>query len=122
MLVEDPDSIADEFIEIAFIVAEWFCILYGLRKDDKLNLQASNFAKDILKQIIEVTDRRIQRRLVDCWSMLIDHFLNLAEEYDQEGNTSLRKKFSVRRSRTKELKKIFKELQQEAQKEESNSK
>lgn len=116
----NSDLIPHDFFVTGFVISEWFSILYGLKKDGEVKPQASELARDILKQIIEVTDRGTQRRLTQCWSELTDKCLDIAERYDQEENIQMRKQFSVRRIRIRELKKLFKQLQQEVQREEAN--
>jgi hypothetical protein len=117
LLGEDSseDEVSDFDLAIGFIVLEWFAILYGLRKDEEPTPQTKEFASDLLKQIIAVTERSEQRQLLEWWTVLIEIFLDEAEEYDQQGNSSLRKQFIVRRNRAKELKQLFKQLQQEGQ-------
>jgi hypothetical protein len=117
LLGEDSseDEVSDFDLAIGFIVLEWFAILYGLRKDEEPTPQTKEFASDLLKQIIAVTERSEQRQLLEWWTVLIEIFLDEAEKYDQQGNSSLRKQFIVRRNRAKELKQLFKQLQQEGQ-------
>jgi hypothetical protein len=117
VLDEDPseEETFELGLEIAFITLEWFVILCGLNTEKEAKPEAYKLAKVLIRQIFSVTDRSEQRQLVEWWTEWIERFLDMAEEYDQEGNASLRKQFVARRVRAKELKQIFKQLQNEAQ-------
>jgi hypothetical protein len=97
---------------LGFIVSEWFAILYGLQKEPQPQQPAAEeFTKIFLRQIILVTNRAEQRLLSECWTELMDGFLDEAEECDQRGEYAQRKQFTIRRSLVKELKRMFRELQ-----------
>ncbi|GET41074.1 hypothetical protein [Microseira wollei] len=97
---------------IGFLIAGWFMILMGLEKKDPAP-EVYQIADNLIRQIIQHTNRSQQKELVTFWEELIDELLcaDLEESPGESEDKKLRKQTLRQRSVVKQLKKQFKAAQ-----------
>mgnify|MGYP001791711245 CR=1 FL=1 len=107
--IENIASLSD----IAYLVAEWFAILFGL-EDQEQNIETTDLSDCLLCSIIQHTNRSQRKELNDNWTSLVEDYLDIATIHKEEGRRDFKKHFIVRRNLVRRLKKRFKALQKES--------
>jgi hypothetical protein len=108
-VLESTEMLSDNLIKLnAKFILEWFAILLGFDLD-KPSSEGSKITTALLQQIILIAPKNVQKTLSQSFAEIADELLDLAAEFEHDGESELSKECRNRRSLAKVIRKNFNE-------------